>query len=67
MTSWVDEMDAANRQDQADKRDMHDLREALREFTEGPPSRARQATVDACRAAGLALERDIRHVDAVWD
>lgn len=67
MTLWIDELDAANSQDQEDKRQMHDLRGQLERFLAVPPSRARQVTVDVLEAACRSLARDIEQTDRAWD
>jgi hypothetical protein len=63
----VDDMDAAHRQAMADRQTMHDLRETLRGFLKNAPPGARQATLDACKAADLAIDRDVAHMVRVWD
>lgn len=67
MTLWSDELDAANKQDREDRRQMHDLYELMERFLAIPPMRARQMTVDMLEAGCRSLKRDMEQIDRAWD
>lgn len=61
------EMGEAYVRDHDAQRRLKDLRATVVGFLRDPPSRAHRLTLEALDAAVKALDRDIAHVDKVWD